>query len=191
MAPELQAAGSITVKAVASETDQGTDTGPAENIGGIVHAQIHAAVTTQCRPRETCQRHAPMAHQKTEECGDGKRVGGMIAWETVKTADIIVDSLNPTHNRRIVRGTQTAHPRLDEGSAQLIGQQDSQSYTKEYQQRLFSLVALEHQPKQRKEEKYPGQRAGDGPHEFVEPHIVVAVDEQKNEFVHAVVLFAD
>jgi hypothetical protein len=116
-----------------------------------------------------------MPEHEGKECSNGKGVGGMRTYKAIKSATTCNVPYHK-HDFWIVGGTESCHPRFNEGGTYLVGKQDAQTNSQQYAQSLLDWAVAKDHKYNHKQEQQPRKRVAELHHYSIKQGIVALVD---------------
>ena len=178
----------------------------AQDVAGIVYAEVDAAIAVAERVDDEQSEHdaravlerteaGRLAPKQDEPQGEAPDVGGVAGHEAVVATTVAVHAMYQVRDARIgLCGPRTAHKGLDDACRDLVAQHGHEYGGEDEQHEVFPARAeraalVAEQPQQEHVEGYPGGAGGDVPPQLVLQGSAVVVQKQHQLLVKCVERF--
>ena len=157
--------------------------GAAENVAGIVEAEIDARVAAEAGPEQEGQRGEAPTEVEREEGAEAEGVGGMAGDEAVEAPSPTLHEIHEAFEQGLVAGAEAVEEGLAEAAGEAVGDEDEQGHGGDDEEDFAPGAVLQQDVEQHEEQGHP--RAGLGHHHEDVVHVgaLAAVQGQQQALV--------
>ena len=169
--------------------DEEAEEGAAEDVAGIVEAEIDAGVAAEAGPEEEGQRGEAPTEIQREEGTEAEGVGGMAGDEAVEAPSPTLHEIHEAFEQGLVAGAEAMEEGFTEAAGEAVGDEDEQGHGGDDEEDFAPGAVLQQDVEQHEEQRHP--RAGLGHHHEDVVHVgaLAAVQGQQQALVKRNYLF--